>query len=214
MKIQSFTFNPFQTNCYVCQDQGEAVIIDPGSSYDSEKEELLRYIEGEGVWVRSILLTHGHIDHIFGCAAMAEKFGVGISMHRSDVPLLEQAASQAEMFGVAIEEPPLPSYFLEEGDSVSFGGVHWDIIHTPGHSPGSICFIDKDQRCAFSGDVVFYDSIGRTDLWQSSLPTLMRSIYTKIMALDDDYTLYTGHGISTTVGRERNQNPFLVESPT
>lgn len=211
MKIKTFTFNPFQTNCYVCQSEGEAVIIDPSCYEDWETQELLTYIESNKLSVKYILLTHGHIDHIFGCNAMARSFGKGFLMHRADGPLLVQAPMHAQLFGTSIEEVQSPDAYLEEGGIITFGKVEWDIVHTPGHSPGSVCFIDKANQLVMSGDVVFYDSIGRTDLWQGSLPQLMKSIFSKIMVLDDTYKLYPGHGPATTVGRERTHNPFLLE---
>jgi len=211
MKIKTFTFNPFQTNCYVCQSNGEAVIIDPSCYEEWEIQELVSYIESDQLSVKYILLTHGHVDHIFGCNAMTKAFGKGFLMHRADSPLLIQAPMHAQLFGTSIEEVESPEAYLEEGGTIEFGDENWDIVYTPGHSPGSVCFVDNTNRLVLSGDVLFYDSIGRTDLWQGSLPVLMQSIFNKVMVLDDDYKLYPGHGPATTVGRERMHNPFLLE---
>lgn len=211
MKIQSFTFNPFQTNCFVCHEDGEAAIIDPSCQHTSEIETLLEYIKTNELTVRHLLLTHGHIDHIFGCQAMVDAFGMGFKMHLADEPLLEEAPMQAKMFGVAMDKPPMPAAYLNEGDTISLGSSTWSIIHTPGHSPGSICFVDEANQFVIAGDVIFNNSIGRTDLWQGSLPTLMESIFQKVMTLDDAVKLYPGHGPDTTVGRERISNPFLIE---
>ena len=211
MTVKSFTFNPFQTNCFVCHEKGEAAIIDPSCQHTSEIETLLDYVKANKLSVRHLLLTHGHIDHIFGCKAIADAFGMGFKMHQSDEPLLEQAPMQAQMFDVTMEKPPMPAEYLDEGDTISLGDSTWSIIHTPGHSPGSICFVDDANGFVIAGDVIFYNSIGRTDLWQGSLPTLMQSIFQKIMIMDDAVKLYPGHGPATTVGRERTSNPFLVE---
>ena len=211
MTVKSFTFNPFQTNCFICHDAGEAAIIDPSCYQEQEIEEVKRYIESEGLTVKHLLLTHAHIDHIFGCKALAEAYGMGFKMHASDEPLLAQAPMHAQMFGTNIEQPPPAAGFLTEDDTITLGNTTWQIIHTPGHSPGSICFVDEANKFVIAGDVIFYNSIGRTDLWQGSLPTLMRSIFQKIMPMEDDVTLYPGHGPSTTVGRERVSNPFLIE---
>ena len=211
MKLKTFTFNPFQTNCFVCHSNGEAVIIDPSCYEEWETQELVSYIESQHLSVKHILLTHGHIDHIFGCTAMSKAFGKGFLIHRADSPLLIQAPMHAQLFGTSINELEPPEGYIEEGETITFGDVSWDIIHTPGHSPGSICFVDASNRVLISGDVLFYDSIGRTDLWQGSLPVLMHTIFNKLMVLDDDYTLYPGHGPVTTVGRERMQNPFLID---
>ena len=132
-------------------------------------------------------------------------------MHRSDSTLLVQAPMHAQLFGTTIDEVDAPEAYLEEGGVITFGDVSWDIIYTPGHSPGSVSFVDKENRLVLSGDVLFYDSIGRTDLWQGSLPLLMQSIFNKLMVLDDDFTVYPGHGPVTSIGRERVQNPFLDE---
>lgn len=211
MIIKAFTFNPFQTNCYVCHDNGEAVIVDPSCYEDWEREQLLGYIDAEHLTVKHLLLTHGHVDHIFGCDAMVHTFGGGFLMHRADTPLLEQAPMHAQMFGTAMEVPPPPAGYLEEGDNVTFGESEWEIRHTPGHSPGSVCFYDNKNKFVISGDVLFYDSIGRTDLWQGSLPVLMRSIFDKLMPMEDGVKLFPGHGPASTIGRERLHNPFIVE---
>ncbi len=211
MTIKSFTFNPFQTNCFICHENGEAVIVDPSCAHADEVQQVLKYIESESLEVKHLLLTHGHIDHIFGCKAMVEAFGMKFKMHASDAPLLEEAPAHARMFGTTIDAPPAPETFLQEGDTVEFGDTIWSILHTPGHSPGSICFVDEMNGYVIAGDVLFYNSIGRTDLWQGSLPTLMRSIFQKLMTMEDDVQVYPGHGPATTIGRERAFNPFLIE---
>ena len=212
MTIKSFTFNPFQTNCFVLHDGQEAIIIDPSCHTKRETEEVLGYIDVEGVEVKHLLLTHGHIDHIYGCSALAEAFGDGFKMHREDLPLLEKASEHAAMFGTHIEGPPPPADFLAEGDAIHFGDRTLEILFTPGHSPGSICFLDNQEGILIGGDVLFYDSIGRTDLWRGSLPELMASIYQKLMVLPDDTKVYPGHGPETTIGRERLFNPFLQKN--
>ena len=125
---------------------------------------------------------------------MVDAFGGGFLMNRADIPLLEQAPMHAQLFGTAMDVPPPPIGYLEEGNRIAFGETEWDILYTPGHSPGSVCFYDEKNRFVISGDVLFYDSIGRTDLWQGSLPVLMRSIFQKLMPLDDDVRLFPGHG--------------------
>jgi glyoxylase-like metal-dependent hydrolase (beta-lactamase superfamily II) len=210
MTIKSFTFNPFMTYCYICHDGGEAVVIDPSCHTQKEYEAVLGYLDRHGLSVRHLLLTHAHIDHVFGCRFISDHFGRGFRMHRSDVPLLENARAQAQLFGVSLDAPPVPRDFLDEGDTVSFGAASWEVLHTPGHSPGSICFYDAENGFVVAGDVLFQGSIGRTDLWQGSLPTLMQSIFQKLVPLGDDVKVYPGHGPSTTIGRERQANPFLT----
>lgn len=211
MTVQSFTFNPFMTNCYVAHSAGEAVLIDPSCASASERQQVVDYIEAQDLTMRHLLLTHAHIDHIFGCAFFADRYGQPFKMHAAERPFIEQAEQQAQAFGVQIDPPPMPETFLDEGDTVSFGEVTFEVLHTPGHSPGSICYHDAASRQAFSGDVLFQDSIGRTQgLPQTSLPQLMDSIFDVLLPLGDETTLYPGHGPTTTVGRERRQNPFLT----
>lgn len=210
MVVRQFTFNPFQTNGYVCHSEGKGVLIDAPSSNSSEHEEIERYIQQEGIRIMHLLLTHAHIDHIFGCSHFEQRFGLPFRLHRSDVPLLQNAVQQATMFGVALDPPSVPTQFLEEGDVIAFGDVELEVLHTPGHSPGSVTFFDPESRAAFSGDVLFSGSIGRTDLWQGSLPVLMQAIFQKLVPLGDDVRIHSGHGPDTTVGAERRDNPFLT----
>lgn len=210
MTVQSFTFNPFATNCYVAHQDGEAVVVDPSCHTEAERRRVLDYLAAHDLDVRHLLLTHAHIDHIFGCAAFARHFGMEWQMHRDDVVLIDRAEQQAAFFGVELERPPRPSAYLAEGDTVSFGGATWEVLLTPGHSPGSICFHDAEHGFVVAGDVLFQGSIGRTDLPGGSLPQLMASIFQKLLPLGDDVAVYPGHGPATTLGRERQANPFLV----
>lgn len=211
MTVKHFTFSLFQTNCYVCHDAGEAVIIDPSCQTAREQQTVIDYIEAQGVVVKHLLLTHAHIDHIFGCADLAGHYGMAWQMHRDDVEFLRRAEAQGQAFGVPLTPPPPPGRFLDAGDTVSFGGASWEVLHTPGHSPGSICFYDAQNSFVVSGDVLFMNSIGRTEgLPRTSLPQLMESIFQTLLPLPDDTTVYPGHGPATTIGRERTANPFLL----
>lgn len=210
MIIKSFTFNPFSTNCYVVECGADIVVVDPSNQSASEHAHLIEYIESREGTLKRILLTHAHIDHIFGCKRLAEHFGVGIEVHASEVVLLKRAETQAAMFGVSLEAPPEPVALLEPGTNIAFGQRIWEVLHTPGHSPGSVSFLDREEGLVFAGDVLFAGSIGRTDLWQGSLPTLMRSIFDVLMPLGDDVRVLPGHGPETTVGQERHSNPFLT----
>jgi glyoxylase-like metal-dependent hydrolase (beta-lactamase superfamily II) len=212
MQVQSFTFNPFMTNCYVCHDAGEAVIIDPSCAAPAEKQKVMDYLEEHDLTVVHLLLTHAHIDHIFGCAFFEKAFDDTFKMHDESEFFIERSMEQAKAFGVEVDPPSMPDTFLGEGDAVSFGSVTLDVMHTPGHSPDSICFIDRASEQAITGDVLFQDSIGRTQgLPKTSMPQLMASIRDKVLPLGDAFTIYPGHGPQTTVARERRQNPFLQE---
>ncbi|MBT8400639.1 MAG: MBL fold metallo-hydrolase [Rhodothermia bacterium] len=212
MQIKSFTFNPFQTNCYVLSDSAEAVIVDPSASSDAEMRVIREYIDTAGLTVKHVLLTHAHIDHIFGVADACSYFDVGYLMHRSDLLLMQGAAEQGRLFGVEIDQPGEPAGFLDEDSTIAVGGEQLTILHTPGHSPGSITFVADGGEVAVAGDVLFAGSIGRTDLWQGSLPVLMRSIFDKLVPLGEQTRVLPGHGPATTVGVELQSNPFLTGS--
>ncbi len=210
MIVQPFVVSPFAENCYVCHDAGEAVLIDPGTATEAEREAVLDYLTRNGLTVRHLLLTHAHLDHILGCAFFARHFGMTWQLHEADLPLLDAAELQARMFGVQLEKPPAPETSLAEGSSIAFGNTRWRVLHTPGHSPGSVSFYDEAGGFVIGGDVLFRGSIGRTDLWGGSLPTLLGAIRAKLMPLPDETVIYSGHGPETTVGHERRTNPFLA----
>ena len=210
MIIKTFTFNPFSTNCYVVQSGEDIVVVDPSNQSEHEHLQLIAAIEALPGTLKRILLTHAHIDHIFGCARLASHFEVGIEVHADEVLLLERAETQAAMFGVELERPPAPASLIEAGSPIHFGDRTWEVLHTPGHSPGSVTFVDREEGVAFAGDVLFAGSIGRTDLWQGSLPLLMQSIFGQLVPLGDVMRILPGHGPATTIGREVRANPFLV----
>ncbi len=216
MTVRSFVVSPFTENCYVVHADGEAALIDPGTESAAERQEVLDYIETNDLRVRHLLLTHAHIDHIFGCAFFAAQFGDaadhgGWQLHESDVPLLEHAPIQAELFGVRISPPPAPTHFLAENEEIALGNGSFRVLCAPGHSPGSVCFYNEADGFVIGGDVLFQGSIGRTDLWEGSYPTLIESIKTKLLPLPDETIVYSGHGPETTVGQERRTNPFLTK---
>lgn len=210
MTVKPFVVSPFAENCYVCHDAGEAVLIDPGTTAETERRAVLDYLTRNGLRVRHLLLTHAHIDHIFGCAFFARAFGMRWELHEADLPLLDNAELQARMFGVELERPPTPATSLVEGGAIRFGRATWQVLHTPGHSPGSVSFYDEANGFVIGGDVLFRGSIGRTDLWGGSMEVLLDSIRTKLLPLPDETVVYSGHGPSTTIGAERAANPFLL----
>ncbi len=211
MITKTFTVNPFSMNCYIYWDEKskEGVIIDPGAFEDFEKDEILDYIHSIGIGIKLILNTHGHIDHILGNDWAKKTFNVPLLMHKDDMPLIEKAPEQGAMFGVVFPKPPEPDMFIDETDTIKFAGSEFKIIHTPGHSPGSVCFIDEKEKVIFGGDVVFCGSIGRTDLWMGDIEVLLDSIKNKIFSYPDDFIIYAGHMEETSIGEERENNPFL-----
>ncbi len=208
--VKSFTFSDFATNCYVCDSDGEAVIVDASCSTDEETSELANYINSNNLNVRHLLLTHAHIDHILGCNTLAKQFNLSWQAHRDTSIWLAGAPAQALLYGIRMVCPPKTGSWLDEGDIIQFGNAQWHILHTPGHAPGSICFVDDVNGFVIVGDVLFNQSIGRTDLPGGNMGTLMASIFQKLFTLPNDTLVYSGHGPPTTIGAERSQNPFLV----
>ena len=214
MTVQTFVVSPFAENTYLLSDGGDCALVDPGTATREERQRVGEAIDASGLRVRHLLLTHAHIDHVFGCDHFAHRFGAdadygGWQLHPADAPLLERAVVQGEMYGVRIDAPPPATRALAHGDVVELGATTLRVLHVPGHSPGSVAFYDEAGGVLIGGDVLFAGSIGRTDLWQGSLDVLLASIRDQILVLPDDTVIHAGHGPSTTVGAERRSNPFL-----
>jgi glyoxylase-like metal-dependent hydrolase (beta-lactamase superfamily II) len=202
---------PFQQNCTLlwCEATKRAVVIDPGG----DLPDIARAIAQAVVTVEKIWLTHGHIDHVGGAAELKAKLNVPIEgPHRNDLFLLENVVESARMFGISNAANVTPDRWLDEGDQVEIGELTFDILHCPGHSPGSVAFINADQHLAIVGDVLFAGSIGRTDLPGGSQQQLLKSIRDKLLPLEDNVTVLSGHGPVTTIGRERATNPFIQQA--
>lgn len=212
MKIKTFCVNPFAMNCYIYYDEAskDGIIIDPGAYNDFEKEEISSFVDLEMLNINFILNTHGHIDHILGNAWTKEKWNVPLLMHKDDLPLIENSLTQGAMFGVVFHQPPMPDKFVDESNEIKFANTILKIIHTPGHSPGSVCFVDEKEKLIFGGDCLFRGSVGRTDLWLGDMDVLLDSIQRKMFAYCDDFVVYPGHMEETTLGWEKKTNPFLV----
>ncbi len=203
---------PFQQNCTLLwlESTKRGVVIDPGG----DVPDIERAIADAGVTVEKIWLTHGHVDHVGGAAELKEKLGVPIEgPHRDDLSLMQNVVGTARMFGIESGVANVtPDRFLGEGDTVEIGELVFEVRHCPGHSPGSVAFINQAQKLAIAGDVLFAGSIGRTDLPGGDHARLLKSIRDKLMPLPDDVTVLCGHGPFTTIGRERATNPFLQQS--
>lgn len=208
--IKSFEFSPFLENTYVVSDDTkECIIIDPGCYTEEEKLELSRYIDEHNLLPVKLLNTHAHLDHIFGNKYTAEKYGLEVEIHEGELPILHAMPAYAQMYGLELEISPEPGHYIEEGDEIKFGHTTLTAILTPGHSPASLSFFCEAEKVVFSGDALFYDSIGRTDLPGGDYDLLIRSIKTKLLTLGDDIRVLPGHGISTIMGYERKNNGFL-----
>jgi glyoxylase-like metal-dependent hydrolase (beta-lactamase superfamily II) len=198
---------PFQQNCTLlwCEKTKKAAVVDPGGDLDNIREAIAQ----SGVSVEKIILTHGHIDHAGGAAELREDLGVPIEgPHEADRFLLERLAEQGQAYGFPARAVA-PDRWLNEGDTVTVGDLSFDVLHCPGHSPGSVVMVSKDQRFALVGDVLFQGSVGRVDLPGGDGKALIRSIKDKLLPLGDDITFICGHGPMSTIGQERQSNPFL-----
>ncbi|MFZ7146144.1 MAG: MBL fold metallo-hydrolase [Bacteroidota bacterium] len=210
LKINSFTFNPFQENTYILSDENnQCVIVDPGCYTEEEKSELSDFIESGKLTPLKILLTHAHIDHILGINFLAGKYDLPIVMNSIEIELLRSAGIYGQMWGIQVEPSPDPTEFLKDGDKFRFGNIELEVLFTPGHSPGSLSYFHRPSKQLISGDVLFNGSIGRTDLPGGNFDTLLKSILTKLYTLDEDVVVYSGHGPTTTIGREKRSNPFV-----
>ena len=211
LQVKKFTFNPFQENTYVLfDDTKEWAIIDPGCYTPEEKAELFGFIQAEGLKPTLLLNTHCHIDHVLGNQFVFNSYGLSPHIHPQEEVVLNFAASAGKMYGVFLEESPAGITDLLNDELIHFGDSSLKILFTPGHSPGSVCFYNAENKIVIGGDVLFLQSIGRTDLPLGDMDTLMHSIKTQLLTLPDNVIVHAGHGPQTTIGSERKSNPFLA----
>ncbi len=211
INLKQFTFNPYQENTYVLFDEtAECVIIDPGMYEGKEQNELVNFISERGLKPVLLLNTHCHIDHVLGNKFVFDQWGLKPQFHKGELPLLHRVVSYAPQMGFQYEVSPEPEVFLSETGTVSFGSSELELIFAPGHSPAHLCFYAKSENFLIGGDVLFFRSIGRTDLPGGNHQQLIESIKTNVFALPDDCEVFPGHGPSTTIGYEKVNNPFLV----
>lgn len=209
--IKTLVFNPFQENTYIVFDETkECIIVDAGCYTSAEQAELVAFIQQNGLKPKLAVNTHGHVDHVLGNAFVKEKFNVPIAGHPEDMPLIQMASKHALMYGFTIEDVPSIDQNLNHNDTITFGNTTLKVIHTPGHSLGGICLLNESERFVISGDTLFNGSIGRTDLPGGNYDQLLNSITQRLMTLDDDFTVYPGHGDPSTIGDEKTSNPFLA----
>ena len=210
MHVHVLSFNPFQENTYVlADDSGRAVVVDPGMSDRSEREVFDGFLRQHRLSPVACWLTHAHVDHVLGLAHVHASYGLTPRLHPGERPVYEANPQVAAMYGMALAPLPTPAYDIAEGTAVTAGGLSLKPLLTPGHSPASVCFYHEASATLIGGDVLFRDSIGRTDLPGGDHETLLRSIRERVYPLPGDTTVYPGHGPSTTVAYERVNNPFV-----
>jgi glyoxylase-like metal-dependent hydrolase (beta-lactamase superfamily II) len=209
--LDVFPVGPIQANCVLLGDReaGALTVIDPGD----EAARIVERVEASGLKPTMVLHTHGHLDHAGGTADLMRRLpdGIPVGLHRDELQLYQGLVMQGRMFGMEVEEPPQPSLWLEGGQRLSLGELELEVRHTPGHSPGGVCFVvhGAPEPLVIAGDVLFAGSIGRTDLMGGSFPVLEQSIRSQLYTLPDETRVICGHGPDTTIGRERATNPFV-----
>lgn len=209
MLIDSFPVGPLQCNCSIvaCKQTGEAAVIDPGG----DPQKIIEALKANNLKAKYILHTHAHFDHVLGSKAVKEATGAQILLHTGDKWLYENLAQQGHMFGFKITEPLPVDRWLEDEEVIAIGQVKLHVLHTPGHTPGSLCFSLSDQEpLVFAGDTLFCRSIGRTDLWGGSYDQIIHSIQNRLLTLDDATRVIPGHGPDTDIWSEKRENPFLT----
>ncbi|MBS1641799.1 MAG: MBL fold metallo-hydrolase [Bacteroidetes bacterium] len=210
IKIALFTFSPIQENTYVLyNEKGNALIIDPGCYFTAEEEKLKNFFIERKLKPVMLLNTHCHLDHVFGNNWVYKQYGLELHIHANEEKMLAFAPESGIKWGMPFTNYSGPLHFLKEGDSVFLDDDELKVLLTPGHSPGSICFYNAKQNFIIGGDVLFYESIGRTDLPFGDYDTLIKSIKEQLFILPDETKVYSGHGKSTTIGYEKRNNPFV-----
>ena len=210
MEVAVFTFNAFAENTYVLFDKtNDCVIVDPGCNSKEEQDLLVGFINSKDLKPVKLVNTHCHIDHILGNAFISEKYGLELIAHRGEIPVLAAGKMTSDMYGIKYDPSPEISSFLNEGELLTFGETSLEVLFTPGHSPASLSFFHPETKQLIAGDVLFDGSIGRTDLPGGDFDTLIANIKNKFFPLGDDVIVYPGHGPSTSIGKEKQLNPFL-----
>lgn len=211
LKVEKFVVNPLQENTFVLSDEtGECIFIDPGFYFDVEHGEIKSYLSENNLKPVMIANTHCHFDHIMGVEFIRNEYRIPFYAHQDDAFWVEKAIDQGQMFGFEMEPVQAPDFFFKAEEILKFGNSELEIIHIPGHSPGHVVFYSEKDGIVVGGDVLFYGSIGRTDLPGGDYHTLISGIKSKLFRLPDDTRVYCGHGPETTVGFEKRSNPFLT----
>lgn len=196
-----------EVNCFIlgCEKSREGIVVDAGA----DAARIIEVIERRGLAIAQIISTHGHFDHVGANRTIKERFGARLLIHAADAPMLERASDVARAYGMPGENSPQPDAFLTDGMEITFGDCRMRVLHTPGHTQGGCCLYLEDEKKIITGDTLFADSIGRTDLPGGSHEQLLTSIQSKLFTLPDDVAAYPGHGPGTTIGHEKRNNPYF-----
>lgn len=207
MTFDVIVVGPLGVNCSVlgCESTGQAVVVDPGG----DAERILAAVQRRGLTVTTIINTHGHFDHVGANLRLKEATGAELLIHAADEPMLSRVTTVAGMYGMHAENSPAPDRLLEDGQVIRFGNHTLQVIHTPGHTPGGCCLYLEAEQKLISGDTLFADGVGRTDLPGGSHEQLVTSIRTRLFTLPDQTEVWPGHGPATTIGHEKRHNPYL-----
>ena len=209
MEIYRFIFNLLEENTFVVEGTGgNCLVIDPGCESDAERKRLENFLEAKGMKPSAILLTHGHMDHTYGVAALQRLSSCPVYMHEDDKSVIAYFQRVAK-FGIPVSDPSFTTTPVSDGQLIEAAGLSVKVICTPGHSPGSVCYLLDGQKVMFTGDTLFAGAIGRSDLFGGDYDNEIRSIMEKLMLLDGDIAIYPGHGGASSIGDERVGNPFL-----
>jgi glyoxylase-like metal-dependent hydrolase (beta-lactamase superfamily II) len=212
MKIKKFIFSVFSVNTFIVWDEisKEAMVIDPGTSLREEENELKTFVESENLNIKYLLNTHCHIDHVFGNAFIKNKYNAKFIAPAGDIFLLDMMVDHAGDFGLTANPSPMPDEIMNETLILTLGAIQAKFISTPGHTPDGYCIYFESEKTCFTGDTLFNENIGRTDLWGGDYNALISSITQKLFLLPDDVRIYSGHGDESSIGYEKNNNPFLT----
>lgn len=209
-QIQAFVFNFASENTYVLFNENKnAWLIDPGNMNEQETQSISNFITENNLNIKKIVLTHAHIDHVLGLQWAYDTFKVPVTMHQDDKEVLDMFQISGMRFGFTLDHIKVDLNYIKEGDELDFDGEKFKIYHVPGHSPGSVVYHNETQKFMISGDVLFEGSIGRTDLYKGNYDQLIEGIKTKLFVLDEETQVFSGHGNPTTIGFEKQYNPFL-----
>jgi len=210
LQIQGFVFNFASENTYVIYNENKnAWLIDPGNMNEQETQAISNFITEKGLKIQKILLTHAHIDHVLGLQWAFDTYKVPVTMHQDDKEVLDMLQASGMRFGFQINPVNVDIEYIKEDDELDLDGEKFKIYHVPGHSPGSVVYHNENQKFMISGDVLFEGSIGRTDLYKGNYEQLIQGITTKLFVLDDETQVFSGHGNPTTIGFEKEYNPFF-----